>query len=402
MHLGKKEGFAMQEKEFRDLLLAQVHTFEDEVIALNDYMAEHPETGSAEYESSRRIVDLLRKHGMETEYPFAGFDTAFKGTIHPEKKHRMALLVEYDALRGLGHACGHCASGAASVLAALALHQVKEQLEFGVDVIGTPDEEINGDKCYMAEQGVFDGYDFAAMVHMGGFNTAEVSFIALDGLGFKWHGTPAHAAAAPEKGRNALNAARLFLEATDMMRQHVIQEARMHGFIKNGGAASNIVPDFAEIEFLTRAPKRQDLNDITAWVKDCAKAAAMATRTEVESFLVGAPFHELHISEMGKRIMESCFEDLGIDFAKGKSAMTGSSDIGNVDYRCPTFHPIMGIGKNYDAHTKEFAAEMTCAGTHRAIKNSAAYLLTLTAKLYTDSALLAELKADHKAYRGYA
>ena len=391
----------MQEKELRDLLLMQVSDFEEEVNALNDYMAENPETGSEEFESSRKIVELLRKYGIDVEYPFAGFDTAFKGTINPEKKSRMALLAEYDALRGLGHACGHCASGASSVLAALALNQVKDQLDFGIDIIGTPDEEVNGDKCYMADDGIFDGYDFAAMVHMGAINTAEVKFIALDGLGFKWHGVPAHAAAAPEKGRNALNAARLFLEATDMMRQHVIQETRMHGFIKQGGVASNIVPDEVEIEFITRAPKREDLNDITAWVKDCAKAAAMATRTELEMFLVGAPFHELHISEIGKRIMEECFEDLGIDFIKGKSAMTGSSDIGNVDYRCPAFHPVMGIGKNYDPHTKEFADEMTCPGTHQAIKNSANYLLTLAAKLYTDQELLARLKADHKAYRGY-
>lgn len=391
----------MQEKELRDLLLMQVSDFEEEVNALNDYMAENPETGSEEYESSRKIVELLRKYGIDVEYPFAGFDTAFKGVINPEKKNRMALLAEYDALRGLGHACGHCASGASSVLAALALNQVKDQLDFGIDIIGTPDEEVNGDKCYMADDGIFDGYDFAAMVHMGAINTAEVKFIALDGLGFKWHGVPAHAAAAPEKGRNALNAARLFLDAVDMMRQHIIEEARIHGFIKQGGVASNIVPDEVEIEFITRAPKREALNDITAWVKDCAKAAAMATRTELEMFLVGAPFHELHISEIGKRIMEECFEDLGIDFIKGKSAMTGSSDIGNVDYRCPAFHPVMGIGKNYDSHTKEFADEMTCPGTHQAIKNSANYLLTLAAKLYTDQELLARLKADHKAYRGY-
>ena len=297
----------MQEKELRDLLLMQVSDFEEEVNALNDYMAENPETGSEEYESSRKIVELLRKYGIDVEYPFAGFDTAFKGVINPEKKNRMALLAEYDALRGLGHACGHCASGASSVLAALALNQVKDQLDFGIDIIGTPDEEVNGDKCYMADDGIFDGYDFAAMVHMGAINTAEVKFIALDGLGFKWHGVPAHAAAAPEKGRNALNAARLFLDAVDMMRQHIIEEARIHGFIKQGGVASNIVPDEVEIEFITRAPKREDLNDITAWVKDCAKAAAMATRTELEMFLVGAPFHELHISEIGKRIMLECF-----------------------------------------------------------------------------------------------
>lgn len=120
----------------------------------------------------------------------------------------------------MGHACGHCASGSASVLSALALNAIKEQLPFGVDIISTPDEEINGAKCIMADQGIFDAYDFAIMVHMGGANLIDVNFIALDGLQFIWTGVAAHAASAPEQGRNALNAARLFMDATDMMRQH--------------------------------------------------------------------------------------------------------------------------------------------------------------------------------------
>lgn len=390
----------LDEKQLKELLLPKIDSYREEINALNDYMAENPEIGSAEFHSSAAIVDLLRKHGIETEYPFAGFDTAFKGVINPEKKERMALLAEYDALRGLGHACGHCASGSSSVLAALALNEVRDQLDFGVDIIGTPDEEINGTKCLMADKGVFDGYDFAAMVHMGPFSTATSEFIALDGLGFKWHGQLAHAAAAPEKGRNALNAARLFLDATDMMRQHVIEEARMHGFIKNGGEASNIVPEFAEVEFLTRAPRREDLNDITAWVKDCARAAALATRTEVEMFPVGEPFHELYISKLGEKLMRESYDELGIPCAN-QSGMKGSSDIGNVDYRCPAFHPMMGIGIEENCHTQEFADAMTTQGAHDAIKNSASLLLCMTAKMYGNPQLLQQIKADHKAYRGY-
>lgn len=390
----------MDEKTLKSLLLGKTEAYTEEVFGLNDYMAQNPETGSEEYKSSAAIVRLLRDHGIETEYPFAGFETAFIGRINPEKKNRMALLTEYDALNGIGHACGHCASGSGSVLAALVFGEARDRLDFGVDIIGTPDEEISGIKCLMADKGVFDGYDFAIMVHMGGCTAAKVDFIALDGLGFKWHGQPAHAAGAPEKGRNALNAARLFMDATDMMRQHVIQEARLHGFIKNGGEASNVVPDFAEIEFLTRAPKRSDLNDITAWVKDCARAAALATRTEVEMFLVGAPFHELYVSELGRSLMESCFEDMGLAYEKD-SAMTGSSDIGNVDYRCPAFHPVVGIGKPYDPHTREFAEEMTKPGTHTAIVNAAEMMLRMAAKLYGNPELMQQLKAEHKAYRGY-
>ena len=271
-----------EERRIREMLLSKAVDYLPEACQLNDNMARNPEIGSQEYNSSSAIVELLRKYGIETEYPFAGFATAFKGIINPKKEKRMAVLAEYDALRGMGHACGHCASGSASVMAALAFHSVEDQLPFGVDIIGTPDEEIIGVKCLMADQGIFDGYDFAIMVHMGGASMIDVNFIALDGLQFIWHGASAHAASAPEQGRNALNAARLFMDATDMMRQHIIQEARIHGVIRDGGIASNIVPDRAEVEFLTRAPKRAQLNDITQWVKECAQAAAMATRTQVD------------------------------------------------------------------------------------------------------------------------
>lgn len=391
----------LSEKDLRDLLIGKLDRYAEEIYRINDFMAVNPEIGSQEYKSSAAMVDLLRKYGISVEYPFAGLDTAFRGCINPEKKHRMALLAEYDALRGLGHACGHCASGSASVLAALAFHEVRDQLDFGVDIIGTPDEEWTGCKEVIASQGYFDGYDFAIMVHMAPFSTVNTSFIALDGLGFKWHGQPAHAAAAPEKGRNALNAARLFMDATDMMRQHIIPEARMHGFIKNGGAASNIVPDETEIEFLTRAPRREDLNDITAWVKDCAKAAALATRTEVEMFPVGLPFHELHISALGKSIMEDCYDALGLPLDREKQGMSGSSDIGNVDYHCPAFHPMMGIGIEEECHTREFADAMTQSNTHEAISNAAALMATMAAKLYCDPQLLEKVRTEHRAYRGY-
>ena len=292
----------------------------------------------------------------------------------------------------MGHACGHCASGSASVLSALALNAIKEQLPFGVDIISTPDEEINGAKCIMADQGIFDAYDFAIMVHMGGANLIDVNFIALDGLQFIWTGVAAHAASAPEQGRNALNAARLFMDATDMMRQHIIQDARIHRIIKAGGMASNIVPDRAEVEFLTRAPKRSQLNDITQCVKDCSKAAAMATRTQVEFHPVGEAYHEMYVSPSGRQVMKECYEALDLPLLEGVEGMTGSSDIGNVDYHCPAFHPVMSIGKDYQCHTVEFAEEMTKPNTHQAIQNAAA--------LYCNPDRMHQIKQEHKEYRG--
>lgn len=211
--------------------------------------------------------------------------------------------------------------------------------------------------------------------------------------------TAVHAASAPEQGRNSLNAARLFLDATDMMRQYIIQEARIHGIIKDGGVASNIVPDRAEIEFLTRAPKRAQLNDITQWVKDCAKATALATRTKMEFHPVGEAYHELHISPTERQVLKDSYEALGLPLAEGCGGMTGSSDIGNVDYHCPALHPVVSIEKGYPCHTVEFAEEMTKPNTHQAIQNSAALILTVAAKLYSNESLIQQAKAEHKEYR---
>lgn len=370
-----------------------------EVMRLNDSLAANPEIGGEEVESVRRITELLRSRGLEVEVPFAGLDTAFRARINPEAPRRAALLAEYDALPEVGHACGHCASGSASVLAFLALHELRDRLDFGIDLIGTPDEEMLGRKCDMADAGIFDGYDFAAMVHMAGQSTVEADFIALDARTFRFLGAPAHAAQAPELGRNALNAARLFFDATDMMRQHIIPEARLHGIITKGGTASNVVPELAEVQFLSRAPRRKDLGEITAWVEDCARAAALATRCECEIEELSPSFHELYVSKPGAALMYECFEELGLPLAT-EGSTSGSSDIGNVDYRCPAFHPMMGIGQNLAVHTHEFSAAMTDERTHEAIRNAASLLLLMVTKLYADPARLEEVRAAHKAYRG--
>lgn len=387
------------EKELKSQLIKCLERFESEIYALNDFMAANPELGREEYKASQAIVELLRKNGIETEYPFAGFETGFCGKINPEKEKRAVILAEYDALQGMGHACGHCASGSSSVWAALALNEMRDELDFGIDIIGTPDEERRGAKCYMADDGIFDRYDFAAMVHMGPVSTVDVNMIALDGLNIRWHGKASHAASAPEEGINAFNAARLFFDAVDMMRQHIVQEARLHGYLRHAGTAANIVPDLAEVTFLARAPKRKDLNGITEWVKDCAKASAMATKTSVEIEPSGLPFHELYISDSGRKLMEECFKDISIEPDNGTVGMTGSSDIGNVDYHCPAFHPIMSIGKPYQCHTLEFASVMQSDLAHEAIKNSAEYLITLCVKLYSNDDLMEKIKKEHSEYR---
>ena len=166
----------------------------------------------------------------------------------------MAILCEYDALPEVGHACGHCASGAMSILAALTLRKMQQDgvaFNMDIDIIGTPDEEAMGRKVDMCNAGVFKDYDFAIMVHLDGEETRPNSqFLALDCFRAKFHGKPAHAAGEPWNGVNAVNGVQLAIHAMDMMRQQVRPETRIGTWIIAGGTASNVIPPYGELESL--------------------------------------------------------------------------------------------------------------------------------------------------------
>ncbi len=369
--------------------------FKSEMLELNDYMANNPEIGSAERNAVTKYVEILNKYGLTVIHPFAGIETAFKCTINEGKERKIALLSEYDALPEVGHACGHCASGTISLWTFLVLANLANKLDMQIDLIGTPDEEMLGSKCLMADQGIFDDYDFAAMCHMGPVNTLDLDFIALRGLTISYEGKASHAAQSPERGINALNAARLFFDSIDMMRQHIIPEARLHGYIASGGAASNIVPDYAEIEFLVRAPKKKQMEEISDWVVDCAKAAELATKAKVTIKPLGNDYYDYSNGDVKLEVMKKSFESAGIEIVSAKGGFVGSSDIGNVDYHCTAFHPVIGIG-NPDAliHNKSFADEMTKENTHIAIENGVKVILELIRNVYSDTDTLSRLKDE--------
>lgn len=377
-----------------------IQRYAKDVLELNDYLADNPEIGGEEFKSSTKIVDLLINRGIEVEYPFAGLDTAFKATINKGKSRKAAILVEYDALRGLGHACGHCASGSISILAGLIINDIKDKIDAQIDIIGTPDEEMRGSKVVMADNGVFDGYDFAIMIHMNKMSFMYNKSLALDAYEFKFTGKPAHAASSPWEGRNALNAIRLLFDATDMMRQHVKDDVRIHGVIKNGGEAANIVPDFAMVEFYVRSLERKYLDGISDWVKDCARAAALATRTELEIIQVGEKYNEQVKNTAGIIALEGIYANLGIETVDLSEQVGGSSDIGNVDYICPVLQPYLSIGENYGVHTVEFAKSMKNPKTHNAILKGGEIIARFIYKMYNEPELLESIIAEHRKIRG--
>lgn len=370
-----------------------------DILELNDYMADNPEISSEEFNASRKMVELLRKKGLEVEYPFAGLQTSFKATINKGKKRRAAIMVEYDALRGLGHACGHCASGSISLLAGLVLDDIKDKIDAQIDIIGTPEEEMRGAKVIMANKGIFNGYDFAIMIHMSNNNYIYSKSLALDGYEFVFRGKPAHAAASPWEGNNALNALRLLFDSVDMMRQHVKPDVRIHGIIKNGGEAANIVPDYAMAEFNIRSEEREYLDYISEWVMDCARGAALATRTSLEISQRGEKYNEQIKNQIGTGALEEIYKDLGIPTVDLSHIIGGSSDIGNVDYICPVLQPYLSIGEDCGLHTVEFANSMKSQKTHDAILKGGEIIASFVYKMYNDQELLDKMIEEHRVAR---
>ena len=375
---------------------SEIESFRAEVMQLNDYIADNPETGSEEFKASKAIVTLLRNHGIDVEVPFNNMETAFRGTINRGKSKKFVILAEYDALRGLGHACGHCASGSISVFAALILNELRESIDAQIDIIGTPDEETKGGKVYMINDGVFNDYDAAIMIHMFNMNAVGMPLLALDSYEYIFYGAPAHASASPWEGRNALNALRLAFDAMDMMRQHVTDDVRIHGYIAEGGTASNIVPDRTRAEFTFRAKERSNLDDVVKWAHDIGEAAAKATRTSVEIKRLGEKYDNMTEKETGSRLLEEIYGKLNLPLVAINSVPKGSSDIGNVDSVIPAFHPIISIGKDFGVHTREFAEEMKSEGTHNAIEQGAQIITEFIKTLSERDDLLDKIKQEHQ------
>ncbi|CEG29149.1 amidohydrolase [Bacillus sp. B-jedd] len=330
--------------------------------ALNYDLADNPELSGVEYESCRKFVKICREYGMAVEENFAGIPTAFRAqAVRVENPiGRMAILAEYDALPDLGHGCGHSASGSLSLLTALALHEMAEELKVDVDLIGTPDEELHGAKVAMVNEGVFHDYDFAMMIHMNSNTTfPSVRFLALSTFRVKFFGRPTHASATPWEGRNALNGAILAINALDMLRQQVTTDTRISYYIVNGGKASNVIPDFSEIELVLRHSRQEELDAVVERAMNCIKGAALATGTEYEVETLGYPFSDMVLNEPGIDVIRSVMDDLNVPYQEDDGTMLGSSDIGNVSHVCPAFHPMLATSNQYfPLHTQQMVDMM--------------------------------------------
>ncbi len=369
---------------------------------LGDYLTEHPEISGEEKESCEYIVRFLREEGYDVTTPYGNMPHSFLAVDkNCDKRKKAALLCEYDALPEIGHACGHSYSCAISVLAALALRDSFPDLPLRIDLIGTPGEEFVGGKCYMSEDGSFDGYEFVAMVHLYNSDQASFEILASNDRYFTFHGKAAHASAFPEKGLNALNGARLFMDAMDMWRQHITKDCQFHGIITKGGDAPNVVPEEVCLDYYYRAATLEGLWKLNKISEDCARGAALATGTTVEWIQRYPDYGELYWNSDMQKMMEGFFKNVGRTVIPSPGP-GGSSDIGNVNMKVPVFHPLVDITGNDPecvVHRREFEQLLHTPAAGKALRDGAAILMQLALKLGTEPAVLEKIQADHAAYR---
>lgn len=369
-----------------------------ELADLNDDLADHPEVSTKEYETSRKMVELLRHKGFTVTYPFAGLDTAFKAVSGSNQhKYKIAIMAEYDALPELGHACGHCLSGCISLLAGIAMKDLQDELNADIHIIGTPDEEFDGGKVKMIRAGAFDGYDMAMMVHLFDANQVYTKLLAIDTYTYYFHGEAAHASASPWDGRNAFNASQLMFHAIDMLRQHVTPDVRIHGIIRYAGEAPNIVPEENSVEMYIRALERENLNEVVRKVDDCARGAAIATQTTWEKKATAEVFDNMRLVPFGIEKLREVYEELDLPQNGDPEEIFGSSDTGNVSMICPVFHPTLQVvDKGIPVHTREFAEAMKSERAHQALGTGAKIICRQITKLLADEEAMKTLKSEYE------
>jgi amidohydrolase len=361
--------------------------------ALSDDLAAHPELPHKEFESSKKITALLKKAGFTVEYPFQGYETAFRALLDNGPGADAAIMVEYDALPDIGHGCGHNLHGSLSVLAGLALMELKDLFGGRIHVIGTPGEEADGAKVGMAENGVFDGMAVAMMMHSvgGGACQPDMDALSLRCVDVTFLGRSAHAVAAPWEGRSALAAARKFLDLIDARRECFTPDIHVNGVILDGGKAPNIIPERAELRVEFRTDSAAKLKSVDEMVTKCAKAAAMALDCEATLKATFDDFADMVRVPALEDEVAKILTGLGKKVA-AVSPPIGSTDVGNVSYRCPTVQPLVAVTDEPLAlHTAEFASATLTPAAHDAIAFGAEALVLLTLKILREEAFRREV-----------
>jgi len=368
----------------------------DELEQLSRKIHDHPELGYQEIKASGWLAEFLSAKGFKVERGVAGVDTAFRATLETGDGPTIAIMCEYDALPGIGHACGHNVIAAAGAGAGVGLAAVRERLPRGrIQVIGTPAEEGGGGKVKLIRGGIFQGVDAAMMVHGWDRWTAHQDLLGIVRVGFEFTGKAAHASADPWEGVNALDAVIQTFNNVSLLRQQVRPDCRIHGIITHGGAAPNIIPEFAAATFYVRAPRIDEMWKLHARVIACAEGAGRATGCTLKAVDYENAYEPMKRNEAFLDLWRGNLTTLGVVESPEVKDRLGSSDVGNVSQVIPTIQPLVKIAPDGTAiHSRAFEAAAVSPLARQGLLNAAKAMAMTTVDLLGDAGLLARVKQE--------
>ncbi len=453
--------------DYRDLVLELVESKRNRFVEISDTIWKYAELGLREFKSSRLLANELVANGFHVEMGVAGMPTAFVATWG-KGRPTIGIMGEYDALPGLsqkvapqkeplkpgapGHGCGHNIHGTSGLAAALTVKEVMRRLDLEgtIKFFGTPAEENFSGKVYMVRDGLFDDVDAVLSHHPSDMNSASLmSSLAVKSARFHFYGIASHAAASPEEGRSALDAVELMNVGVNYLREHVIQEARIHYVVEKGGEQPNIVPDYARSWYYVRAPEVYQMEGVYRRVLDVARGAELMTGTKMKVELIDAMYNVIPNRPIAERIVSN-MREVGIpplsdeerkfaeEMAKtipdeikenrlrkskrpgwerllGKliddevpdpwgdgEYMMGSTDVGDVSWKTPALEfstAAWVLGTPF--HSWQSTAQSGSPLAHRSLIFAAKVMAITALDLMTDRDLLEKAKEDHtKRLRG--
>ncbi|NDF66309.1 MAG: M20 family peptidase [Actinobacteria bacterium] len=368
----------------------------NDLVSISHQIHDKPETNFEEHFAHKILTDYIAEAKLKVTRGAYDLETAFDMRVRGGDGPTVAVLCEYDALPGIGHACGHNIIATAGLGAGLALSAVAEQCGGNLVVMGTPAEEGGGGKIEMARKGAFKDIDAAMMIHPADADLARMNAIAIQNLFVKFHGLAAHAAVSPHKGKNALDAAVLGYMNVAALRQHILPTERIHGIFTNSGEKPNIVPRETEMDWYVRSPTIETLQPLKERVTKCLEGGAMAAGCTVSFDWQKNPFADLvdniPLLESYVRNAEQFGRKMTTEFLPGTGG--GSTDMGNISYLVPSIHPMLQVAPSgVSLHSAAFAEHTKGEAASQAIVDGAKIMAMTAIDMWLSKPLQQRVKS---------
>ena len=381
--------------KIKQQVCADIDSRSADLISISHEIHAHPELNYEEKFAHDRLTQYIADSKIKVDRGAFELETAFDASVRGGSGPTVAVLCEYDALPGIGHACGHNIIAAAGLGAGVALSAVAEVCGGNLRLMGTPAEEGGGGKIEMARKGAFKNIDAAMMIHPSDQDLARMNAIAIQQLFVRYQGLAAHAAVSPDKGKNALDAAVLGYMNVAALRQHIRPTERVHGIFTKSGEKPNIVPREAEMYWYVRSDTIESLQPLKARIAKCLEAGAMAADCTIsfdwEKFTYADLADNLPLLTSYVQNSAQLGRDLTTDFLPGTGG--GSTDMGNLSYLVPSIHPMLQVAPHgVSLHSAQFAEFTASKEADKAVLDGAKIMAMTAIDMWLSDTLSSQVQ----------